>query len=209
MKRCVIVGSSDFTGIQPDFSADYVIAADGGYDNLARYGIKADLIVGDLDSISCKTSAVNCQLLQFSAEKDASDLKLAVDEAISHGFECFYIYGCLGRRLDHTLASVGVLAFIAEKHLTGWLIGDGEAVTAITDNKITLNARKSGVVSVFSPQGQAKGVTITGLKYSLENGSLDFMSSHGLSNEFIGETAVIEVKDGTLIIILPKRVDNP
>ena len=51
MKICYIVGAGDFDcGFEPKEN-DLVIAADGGYDNLKKFDIRCDLLLGDLDSI--------------------------------------------------------------------------------------------------------------------------------------------------------------
>ena len=202
MKKCIIIGAGEFNGFCADFTADFIIAADGGYDALTRYGFKADLLVGDFDSINCnKNIPDNIEVITFPKAKDSSDLELAVDEAIKRGFDCFYIYGALGKRLDHTLASIAVLVALSQKKLTGYLIGENETITAVTDSKLTLSACESGVISVFAAREKAEGVNLKGLKYPLDNAVLTHYSTHGLSNEFLGEEAIIEVQNGTLIVV--------
>jgi len=203
MKKCIIVANSDFSGFHPGFAADFVIGAD-------KFIAGMDLLVGDFDSLAAPPD--NIEIIRHPAEKDESDLELAVNEAIRRGFSCFYIYGALGGRLDHTLASIAVLTSIAKKGMTGWLIGENELITAITDEQLTIDNGQLTVgelISLFPAGETARGVTLTNLKYPLCDAVLSCDNSLGLSNEFIGEKATIEVKDGTLIIILPKTLDNP
>jgi len=161
--------------------------------------LTVDLLIGDFDTL--KKIPDNVEAIRHPSEKNESDLELAVEEAIRRGFNCFYIYGCLGGRLDHSLASIAVLASISRRGMTGWLIGVNEVITAVTDSKITLDSHESGFVSIFPAGETAKGVTLTGLKYPLCNAVLTCVNSLGLSNEFMGVEAVVEVRDGTLIII--------
>jgi thiamine pyrophosphokinase len=190
MKKCVIAGAGEFNGLHSDFSADYIIAADSDY-------LSPDLLIGDLDSVSSIPEGV--ETIRFPQEKDASDLELACDEAIRRGFGCLYIYGALGGRLDHTLASIAVLVSVSRRGISAWLIGADEIITAVTNGRITLSGR--GTVSIFPAGEKASGVTLSGLKYTMDNGTLTCDSSRGLSNEFVGENVVIEVRDGTLIIV--------
>ena len=199
MRKCMIIGAGEFTGFNPNFTAEYIIAADGGYDHLNKHKLNPDLVVGDFDSV--KKTPVNVEIIRHPSEKDESDLELAVEAAITRGFDCFYIYGALGKRLDHTLASIAVLISISQKGMTGYLIGDDEIITAVTDSLITLGTQNSGVVSVFATGEAASGVNLKGLKYPLSNAVLTCGSTRGLSNEFIGVEAVIEVRNGTLIVI--------
>ena len=56
-------------------------------------------------------------------------------------------------------------------------------------------------ISVFAQGGDAEGVTIRGLYYSLERGNLSCGFPLGVSNRFTGEEAEISVEKGSLLII--------
>ena len=58
MGICYLVGAGDFVGSFKPGCDDLVIAADGGYDSLITSGIRCDVLVGDLDSIKEKASAI-------------------------------------------------------------------------------------------------------------------------------------------------------
>jgi thiamine pyrophosphokinase len=194
MKKCVIIGANEFSGLLPQFMADYVIGADACPED-----VQVDLLIGDFDTLT--NIPADIETISFPSEKNESDLELAVEEAVRRGYDCFYIYGCLGGRLDHTIASISVLASISQRNMTGYLISEKEVITAVTNRKLTLNSKKTGTVSVFPVGGAAKGVTLTGLKYPLNDAELPF-SSLGLSNEFIDEEVTIEVSNGTLIVVI-------
>jgi len=57
------------------------------------------------------------------------------------------------------------------------------------------------IVSVFCLGADARGVTIEGLDYPLENGILSAGFPLGVSNEYAGDEAVVTVKDGALLIV--------
>ena len=205
MKKCIIIGAGDFNALCPDYTADFIIAADGGYEKLTEGSV--DLLVGDFDSIKAFEIPHNVETIRFPSEKVSSDLELAVNEAINRGFDCFYIYGALGGRLDHTFGSIAVLTAISKKGMTGYLIGENEIITAVTNSKLELTG--NGIISIFPAGEKAQGVTLEGLKYELNNAELTCCTTHGLSNEYItGKSASIQVRDGTLIVIIQKSADT-
>jgi len=204
-KRCYIAGAGEFCGSELPQQGDYVIAADGGYTALAKRGIEPDMLVGDFDSLSeipkhsnIKTSPV---------EKDDTDMMLAVQEGLKLGYNYFILNGGLGGRFDHTLANIQILSYLAENKVRGTLVGNNERITVICNDEIIIDSGMADIsngrlLSIFSAGDVASGVTLTGLKYSLENATLTNISPMGCSNEFTGIPATISVKDGTLIIVM-------
>jgi thiamine pyrophosphokinase len=204
---CYIVGAGliDEMTLEPT-EHDYVIAADAGYLHLSDLSVAADLVVGDFDSLSKKPNHPN--VVQYPAEKDQTDMLLAVTEGLRRGFRTFVILGGMGGRLDHTYANIQMLSYIASKNAHGYLLGGGTAVTVIRDGSIRFEAEKSGVVSVFCTGEAAHGVTIKGLKYPLTNAELNYMQSIGVSNEFTGAPSEISVLTGSLVIMWKDRATD-
>ena len=88
--RCYIVGAGEFDESTLPLSDDFVIAADGGFVYLHERGIEPDLIVGDFDSLPAEfMDAVNRHpnVTRVSAEKDDTDMLLAVKEGLKRGFK--------------------------------------------------------------------------------------------------------------------------
>ena len=61
--------------------------------------------------------------------------------------------------------------------------------------------RDSGRISVFALSDVARGVTIRGLSYPVEDIDLPRTSHLGVSNAFIGEPSRISVADGDLLVV--------
>ena len=57
-------------------------------------------------------------------------------------------------------------------------------------------------LSVFALGGRCRGVTLRGTKYALEDGTLANTFPLGVSNEFAGDEARIEVRDGALLVVV-------
>lgn len=213
--------SGDIPGQTAAGCGDFVIAADGGFLFLCEKGVRPDLLVGDFDSIdslSLSGGSMQCKkgmeyaafmpqedcIIRYAAEKDDTDMVLAIQEGMERGYREFRIYGGTGGRFDHTIANIQALTGLASRGARGWLIGKNERMTVIRDSALTIPAgeQSAGYVSVFCLGGHASGVTLKNLKYELANADLTNDTPLGTSNEFIGKAAEICVKDGTLLIVL-------
>ena len=196
--RCYIVGAGEFVEYWLPRQGDYIIAADAGYIELNTRGIMPDLVVGDFDSLGSAPQHPN--VVHCPAEKDDTDMMLAVKQGLARGYKTFIINGGLGGRLDHELANIQILVNIANRGARGIILGRDMCVTAITNGAAGFTSGASGYISVFSVGDKADGVTLTGLKYPLENATLAYDYPLGVSNEFTGSPATVEVRSGTLII---------
>lgn len=201
MKICYIIGSCEAAPEKIDKqSGDLIICADGGLALARNAGIDADIIVGDFDSLGEIPEGDN--VIVHPREKDWTDSHLAIDIGLERGYRNFHLYGMLGGRLDHTLANIQLLVYLCENEANAVLYGNGYTVTAIKNSRLDLSKAESGIVSVFSFTPKSNGVTISGLKYQLNDFTLRADYPMGVSNEFTGKPAYIQVKDGTLIIVI-------
>lgn len=214
MPRCALVGAVGFNArhfASQEF--DCVVAVDRGYAALQSIGCAPDLVVGDFDSLGYVPQ--DAEVLQFPAEKDESDMELAVRGAAEGGCDELIFYGALGARLDHTLANLQVMAGCARRGLGVCAVGDDYTVAVLDGagrNRIGFEAFEPPApesegyacyLSVFAYGGTAKGVTEAGLKYALVDADIPDDVSLGLSNEFTGKPAAVKVGQGTLFVTFP------
>ena len=209
MGKFVIFCAAEFDELlEPLGPADFLLAADGGLEHLKKLDLKPQGILGDFDSLGYTPDGAEV----FPVEKDDTDAMLAARKGLELGWREFLFYGALdGPRLDHTVANFQTLQFLADHGAAGYLVGRDYLVTVIKNEKIAFPAEAEGILSLFCLGAEAKGVTIRGLHYGLENGVLPPGFPLGVSNHFTGRTATIEVKDGSLLVMwdrkngLPKR----
>ncbi len=199
MPACFVFGAGPFYGLTVSPSpGDRILAADGGYDHCLSLGLRPDLLLGDLDSLSQPPEGIETRV--YPEDKDDTDTMLAVREGLSMGCTVFHLYGCTGGRMDHTLANLQVLAFLAKEGKRGFLYDRSSVFTAVCRGGITLPARRNGIFSVFALAGPAEGVTVTGGRYPLENGTLTPFFPLGVSNHFQGRPVEISVARGCLTV---------
>ncbi len=198
---CVIVGAGDIPEdtTLPCRSDDFIICADGGYAKvLGLFGREPDLTVGDFDSLGFVPDG---NKVIAPSEKDETDMMLAVMEGFNRGYTIFYMLGALGgERPDHSIGNIQLLHYITERGGRGFILHGNKIFTAIKDSQLRFSSSLSGYISVFSLTDKSEGVNLKGLKYTLNNGVLTNSNPVGVSNEFIGEDASIEVGRGVLLI---------
>ena len=127
MASCVIFCAGGFTALaEPIEEGDLVLAADGGLTHTRSLGLTPGGILGDFDSLGYVPEAAQV----FPVEKDDTDSMLAVKQGLALGYRRFVLYGALdGPRLDHTIANLQTLQFLAEHGAEGYLVGLNTLVT--------------------------------------------------------------------------------
>ena len=209
----IAVGSMDGLGLHPS-ETDLIIAADSGYNNASRLGVRPGLLLGDLDSIDRKKLApdelLHIEKIIVPAIKDDTDTQLAVDTAISRGADVIYIIGGLGGRLDHTLSSVFLLEYIADRGADA-VMTDGQSrvrVMKTAGEPVTLLIPKTfdgengfKYLSVVPLTDECEGVRISGVFYPLDGVTLKRSYSYAVSNEITSDHAEITLERGTMLVI--------
>lgn len=204
---CYIVGAREPGRIATaGDAAALIIAADGGLRYLKEQNIEPDLIVGDFDSLGHVPTGEN--ILLHPVEKDDTDTMLAVKLGLERGCRTFILYGCAGGRPDHTYANYQTLLYLARRGARGYLVGEGWGCCAIENGSLAFPPTLSGTISVFCPDGEARGVTLRGLYYTLENGTLTSGFPLGVSNHFTGERAVVSVQEGSLLVMWEETAES-
>ena len=198
---CHVVGAGEFCprGLTPG-PGDLVIAADGGFAALEGLGLSPDLVVGDFDSLGHWPD--HPHVVALPVEKDDTDMHSAIRLGWERGYRAFRLYGGTGGRIDHTLANIQSLAWLASQGGRGWLVGPDWTATVLSDGgALTLEAGRQGTVSVFCLGDRAEGVDIQGLKYGLSDGVLTADYPLGVSNSFLGGESRVSVRRGKLLVL--------
>ena len=212
---CRIVGAGEgfapFAPLTAQEPGDWLIAADGGLNAVRAAGVTPDVVLGDFDSLGRVPEGDN--VLRWPEMKDDTDMMLAIRLGLEKGYRVFYLYGGCGGRLDHTLANLQALAFLAGQGAVGYLFEGGQTVTCVRNGTVEFPALPEGILSAFALGGTACGITLEGLLYPLHDGELLPDVPLGVSNHFTGAPARVTVKNGALTLawdvpLLPSVAQN-
>ena len=166
--------------------------------------MEPDLLLGDYDSAPRPEAGAKTVFLP--AEKDDPDTYYAARKALELGATDVVIVGGLGgARLDHTLANLQTLVFLAKNGVCATLADTDNEVTALLPGTHRIQARPGWYFSIFSAGEQAPGVTLEGLKYPLHDYTLTHAFPIGVSNEFAAETATLRFSAGMIYLVLSRK----
>ncbi len=198
-RRCLIFAGGEPEPYLPEgvvTDGALIIAADKGYENCAALGITPVLVIGDFDSLGRVPEGAKV----YPKEKDDTDLMLAVREALSRGCEDITILGAMGGRFDHTFANVQVLDFILSEGGVGRITSVREEVTLLPAGVYAFPKREGWSLSLFAYSRRVTGLTLCGVKYTLENGEITRFFPIGVSNEITSDSAEVSFKTGILLV---------
>jgi len=185
-----------------------VIAADGGLERAGELGLEVDVVVGDLDSVSsaalARAETAGTRIVRHPVAKDATDLELALDEALALGARRVLVIASAGGRLDHLAASLLLLGAdrYAELELDA-LVGD--ALVHVVRSARTLRGTPGELLTLLPLGDGAEGVTTSGLEYPLDGETLGPGSTRGVSNVFTSAEARVTLAEGILLAIRPRE----
>lgn len=201
MGTCLIISGGDYSPLKDDIGYDYVIACDLGYEHALKMGIKPDIMVSDFDSLDrSKFPADEIALLEFPVRKDDSDTMLAIKHALKEGYGHIVISCALGGRLDHTIANIQSMAYVAERGGVCEIISDKEYLRTFTGGELSLEKREGFSLSLFSITDRCTGVSISGSAYDCENVTLTNSFPLGISNYWKEERVTIRMSKGIMLI---------
>src|SRR3712207_3488272 len=182
-----------------------VIGVDGGSNYLRKLGIGPDYVVGDLDSIDSDTLSFfenkKTEFKKYPSKKNETDTELAIWLAQESGASHIDLYGALGARVDHEIANIYLLYYILEKGMIPRIVGEGMEINIVKDGFIDLCGKADDLVSIIPLMGDAKGVTLEGLEYKLDNYNMKFSVPRGISNVMLKDSCRVSIKDGVLLVV--------
>jgi thiamine pyrophosphokinase len=188
-----------------------VIAADSGVELALQLGLPCGVVIGDLDSAAPEALAeaerLGARIERHPANKDFTDLELALDLACAGGARDIVLLGGAGGRTSHLLGNAQLLG--SEKYSSvaiRWLLPHAEIQIARPGRAVTVTGRPGDLVSLIPIGGDAVGVATSGLRWPLHDELLPAGTSRGVSNELLAEMAGVIVAEGTLFVV-HERID--
>lgn len=179
-------------------NATRIICCDGAAGPLLEFGLEPLAIVGDCDSLNSKIIDKYSGIIYRIPEQETNDLSKSVKWCTDRGFTEIVILGATGKREDHTVGNISLLAEYAK----------AVDVKMVTDTGIFYPILKSAVldsvpgqnISVFSIDPHTE-ISSSGLKYPLMQRKLKNWWEATL-NESTGSSFSLDFKGGPLIVYI-------
>ena len=187
------------------WNPDLIIAADGGRRHAPPLGLWIDIVIGDLDSIEDIQRETlrdqGTQFEQYKAEKDETDLELALLHAVDQGADEIAVVGIVGDRLDMVLANIHLLTLEALSPIRTEIWLGRQTVCLIRPPGNEFEGAPGDTLSLIPLKEDVIGVTTTGLAYPLQGETLFFGPARGVSNVMEQEFCRVDVEAGILLAV--------
>lgn len=204
MKRVVILSNGNPPKkqvlLQHVQLADFFICADGGANIAAKYRVKPDFIIGDLDSVTEATlNKFKDVEVRRIREQNSTDLEKALSYAVSKQYDDILVLGATGGRIDHEVGNLSALAKFSRKVKIKFVDEYGELLPIIREQEFNL---RPGTTLSLIPLSLCEGIVTSGLKWNLKNESLRLGFRESTSNVVVSSPIKIKIRNGDLIVFI-------
>lgn len=184
-----------------------IIAADGGARHCLESGIQPQVVIGDFDSLAEEEintlSNAGSTLIPYPADKDETDLELALNYALENGATDITLIGLLGGRWDMSFANILLLASPRFSDIQFHIFDGKSEIFILRGNQsVDIHGTPGDIVSVIPISPEITGITYTNLEWPLENATLKVSSPRGVSNRLTTENATIKQDSGIALVFL-------
>ena len=146
--------------------ARFVVCCDGGANEYIAQGHLPSIIIGDGDSLSEENRLKYVSLIHHNPDQETNDQTKGILYLINKGYKRISIVGATGKREDHTLGNISLLAEYLRIGIEVRIYTDHGVFIACQNNAAF--ACPSGTpVSIFS--FETKGMKAKGLEYPLRD----------------------------------------
>lgn len=196
---------------------DTVVCADSGLNTAYRLGMPVHYFMGDFDSVSPEileayregkvTGSEHCEWVRYPKEKDYVDTQLVLEWILEKGADEITLLGATGGRLDHFLANVNILMLALKQKVPAYIVDSRNRIRLIDS---TLSIAREDLygkyLSLLPLTSTVTGVTLRGLKYLIEDYTLEVGIARAISNEMdeTSDKAEILLRTGVLIVVESK-----
>lgn len=186
------------------------VGVDRGLYYLLERGLNPEIGIGDFDSVTKKELAwMQEKCLNFSispAEKDQTDIELALEWALSRQPQLIRLFGVTGGRLDHSLATIQLLVKGLSEKIPIHLMDQQNILSLYEPGVYEIHKDKKYRYLSFLPfSAEVAGMTLSAdFKYPLVDCTIKWGTSLCISNELIQETGTFSFNHGIVIMVKSK-----
>jgi thiamine pyrophosphokinase len=178
--------------------ANVIVCCDGSTGNLVNCGMVPDAIVGDMDSLSEDLTVRFADRIYVDETQDTNDLTKAIMWCHNSGYNDIVIVGATGKREDHTVGNISLLAEYS-KYVNVTMVTD-TGIFSPYHGSCTISASPGQQVSVFSINPETE-ITSVGFKYVLTKRKLGNWWEATL-NESLGDYFELRFTVGPVLVFL-------
>ena len=198
MKAVILLNGEPYLGhIDEDA---HIYCCDGAY-KWAKGKVRIDENLGDYDSLPVIPTPAPKEI--YPSEKNQTDGEIALHRAIAAGAESIVIYGGGGAREDHFLGNLHLLYAAHKRGVKAEMVTNYSRIF-VGEGLITVAGYQGKTVSILPFGGDVLIKTSGGFKYPLEELTLEYGSTRGISNIAQDDDAYL-LAEGSVLIMIDKE----
>lgn len=174
-------------------TSDFIIAVDGAANELKKFHIQPNVIIGDFDSIFDMNDKSICYI--NTPDQSKTDFKKSLEWTIKQKFSQVNIFGLSGKSDDHFLGNI--YTFNEFSHLINLQAFTDTSIITPCIGKNNFDSFKNQKVSLFSLENSSF-ITSKNLEYELDSFELH-PSDNATRNVSKGDTFTIESSSKVLV----------
>ena len=183
-----------------------VIVLDSAMERVVELGIKVDVLLGDFDRDfdpnSYKEKQYPLEIIHVP-DQDKTDLEKAFDYLIDRGHKAVNVIWATGRRIDHTLHNLTILAHYRDRLKI--VVLDDHSKAFIIPYNYQKWYTKNTILSLL-PIGTVENISTTNLYYPLKQENLQLGYRTGSSNH-VAEDGIVTITHETGDLLLVESMD--
>ncbi|MDO5027149.1 MAG: thiamine diphosphokinase [Tissierellia bacterium] len=183
-----------------------IICVDRGCDYALKNNLDIDLALGDFDSIDSNNyksiEKKGLRKLTFNADKDFTDMELAIDYCLDNDYKKIYLFGALGTRMDHSMANIFFL-YKYKDSFDDMVIIDQTNIIFLVKDRAIIQEKKGYNLSFIIASGSPK-ISLEGVKWPLKEFDMVLGDSLTISNKITDKEAFVQIQGGFVFCFLSK-----
>ncbi|MGL5295722.1 MAG: thiamine diphosphokinase [Culicoidibacterales bacterium] len=201
MKVALVAYSNWFPNLS---TYDCVVAVDSGIHQFIKANVVADYWIGDCDSSNEHLLIIDYakQMIQLPTEKDETDTHAAVIFAIKqlHANE-ITIFTTHSGRFDHQYVLLLLCELGLQYDISIQVISQTSKIQLMEPGEYVIPKSTYQYISLFAWHQKVEQLSITGVKYPLDDVVLLPANPLGISNEICETSAKLSFGSGKLLVI--------
>jgi len=211
MKKCTLFLNGRYDRKHLEFYRQFckrrfLVAVDGGFKFFQKTGLRANLLIGDMDSIRMPANVSDLvgEVLTYPIEKDQTDAELALDYCLDRGaVDIDMVMPAVGE-IDHFLGNISLL-FDGRFRRQGTddvrvrIVNHHYEMIWLEDSDAKLTGKAGDVLSIL-PISSKIGLDCKGTEYDVTGIEIMRGQTRGLRNRLRSKRVSVRVSGTALVI---------
>ncbi|MFM6982921.1 MAG: thiamine diphosphokinase [Chitinophagaceae bacterium] len=170
----------------------FIVVLDGALERVLQLGIKFDVVLGDFDHQSLdevRSKIPPDTLIEFVPDQEKTDLEKGIEYLIQRNFKAVNIIWATGKRSDHYINNIGILARYSDK-INQVMIDDHSRIYPISSGFKKYYSENENISLI--PLNRVSNIVTENLVWNLDGKDLEYPFNTSSSNK-VASSGIVSV----------------